>query len=108
MINTFTVTVVAVNAAPTVTLTTNNVVVAEDSGAYSANVFASTSVGPPDEVAALQSLTVTILSVTNAGLFSSGPTLALDGTLAFTPAANARGTALVTFTAQDGGAGGEV
>ena len=102
--NFLTVTVVAVNDAPTVTLTSANVVVAEDSGAYSANIFASTSVGPADEVAAPQAITnVTILSVTNPALFASGPTLALDGTLAFTPAANASGTALVTFTAQDNG-----
>ncbi|MEQ2008635.1 MAG: Ig-like domain-containing protein, partial [Limisphaerales bacterium] len=102
--NTLTVTVVAVNDAPTVTLTSANVVVAEDSGAYSANIFASTSVGPANEVTAPQAITnVTILSVTNPGLFASGPTLAMDGTLAFTPAANAYGTALVTFTAQDNG-----
>jgi hypothetical protein len=100
---TFTLTVTPVNDAPTITLTTNLVAVAENSGAYSANLFASVSVGPADEAAAQALTNVTILSVGNPSLFSAGPALALDGTLTFTPAANAPGSALVTFAAQDNG-----
>lgn len=100
---TFTITITPVNDAPTITLTTNLVTVAEGSGAYSANVFASVAVGPPDEAAGQTLTNVSILSVSNPALFSAGPTLALDGTLTFTPAANPSGSALVTFAAQDNG-----
>ena len=102
--NQFAVTVVAVNDPPTAVLATNNVVVLEDSGPYTNLAFAVFSVGPADEVGALQKLTnVSILSVTNAELFSSGPVLTRDGALTFTPATNANGTALVTFSVQDNG-----
>ena len=39
----------------------------------------------------------------NAALFSAGPSISADGTLTYTPAANASGSATVTVTAQDNG-----
>ena len=102
--NQFTVTVLPVNDPPTAALATNNVVVLEDSGPYTNRTFAIFRVGPADEVAAPQSITnVTILSVTNASLFSVQPALTSQGVLTFTPAASSNGTALVTFRFQDNG-----
>ncbi|GDY22066.1 hypothetical protein LBMAG56_34130 [Verrucomicrobiota bacterium] len=102
--NQFTVMVVAVNDPPTVALATNQVTVLEDSGGYTNRTFAVFTVGPADEVAARQSITnVTILSVTNAALFSAGPSLNSTGELTFTPTPNANGTALVTFIFRDDG-----
>ncbi|MEN9574272.1 MAG: Hemolysin, plasmid [Verrucomicrobiota bacterium] len=99
--NTFTVTVTAVNDAPTITLATNNVVVLEDSAAQTV-ALATFSAGPANESG--QAITnVTIASVTNAALFSSQPAISTSGALTFTLAANANGTALVTFTATDDG-----
>ncbi|NBV25016.1 MAG: hypothetical protein EBS05_24245 [Proteobacteria bacterium] len=100
--NTFVITVTAVNDAPTITLSTNLVVVLEDSGLYSNAVFATLGVGPANESG--QTITnVTVLSVTNGALFSVAPVISTSGSLTFTPAANANGSALVTFAAQDNG-----
>ena len=77
---------------------------AEDSGAYTggANLATSISPGPADESAQTVSFTV---SKNNNLLFSSQPAIAADGTLTFTPAANAFGSATVTVTAVDSGSG---
>src|SRR5690606_27067176 len=40
---------------------------------------------------------------TNSALFSSGPAIAADGTLTYTPAAGAFGTATLTIRVQDSG-----
>src|SRR5207248_1089344 len=58
------------------------------------------SAGPANE--ASQSVTFTSTNDNNA-LFSAQPSVAADGTLTFTPAANANGTATVTVTAHDDG-----
>ncbi len=100
--NSFTITITAVNHAPTITLSTNQVAVVEDSGAQTLPAFAAFSPGPANESG--QTITsVSILAVTNAALFSVGPGIGTNGALTFTPAANANGTALVTFTVQDSG-----
>ncbi|MBI3874661.1 MAG: hypothetical protein HY300_01565, partial [Verrucomicrobia bacterium] len=99
---TFTITVTAVNDAPVVTLTTNNVVVLEDSGAYAGGVsFATFSPGPPNESG--QTLLAHVLSNNNTGLFSVQPTINNSGTLIFTPSANSNGVANVTVVSQDSG-----
>jgi len=98
------VTVSAVNDAPTGTVP-GNVSVAEDSGPYSQANFL-TGVGPggaADEAG--QAVTVGV-SATNPGLFAAGPAIAANGTLTFTPAANASGTAEVTVTLTDNGGTG--
>jgi hypothetical protein len=98
----FLIAVTGVNDAPTVTLLTNNVLVLEDNGANTVSNFAAYATGPANESG--QTVTnVTIVSVTNSALFSAGPVIGTDGTLAFTPALNANGTALVTFTVTDDG-----
>ncbi|WOO42214.1 hypothetical protein [Rubellicoccus peritrichatus] len=66
--------------------------VGEDSGAYSKDDFAYDLETHYDEVS-FSSFTVTN---NNNGLFSSQPAISADGTLTFTPAPDAYGTALVT------------
>ncbi|KAF0170930.1 MAG: Uncharacterized protein FD161_4449 [Limisphaerales bacterium] len=99
--NAFTLTVTAVNDAPSVAFATNSVVVLEDGGAASAAGFAAFSPGPANESG--QSITNVVTSNNNPALFSVPPVLALDGTLTFTPATNTSGNATVTVIAQDNG-----
>ncbi|MFO0796476.1 MAG: tandem-95 repeat protein [Gemmataceae bacterium] len=95
---TVTITVTAVNDAPT--FAGGDVTVLEDSGAYSATWATGVSAGPADESG--QSLTFTT-GTTNAALFAAAPQVSAAGVLTFTPAANAFGTATVTVTLTDGG-----
>ena len=98
----FTITVLAVNDAPTLSLATNNVVVLEDSGAVTVPNFAVTTVGPANETG--QSVTnIAVLDVSNATLFAAGPAISPGGTLTFTSAANSNGVAVVTVQAWDDG-----
>ncbi|MBK8205281.1 MAG: tandem-95 repeat protein [Planctomycetes bacterium] len=66
------------------------------------------SAGPADEAA--QTLTFNVTGNTNAALFNVQPAVAADGTLTFTPATNASGTATITLTLSDNGgtAGGGI
>jgi VCBS repeat-containing protein len=99
--NSFTITLTAMNDAPTVTLAQATVTVLEDAGAQSLIAFATFSPGPANESA--QTLVGYSVSHNNNALFSSAPALAANGTLTFTPAANANGSATVTVIAQDNG-----
>ncbi len=94
---TFTITVNAVNDAPSFTVGAD-VTVNEDSGAYSAAWASNVSTGPANEG---QSAAFTV-SNDNASLFSVAPGIAADGTLTFTSAANAFGSATVTVSLSDG------
>lgn len=96
------ITVNPVNDAPSFT-SGGNVTVAEDSGAYSAGWATAMSAGPPDESG--QSLTFMVTGNTNPGLFSSGPSIASNGTLSFTPAPNANGSSTITVVLKDNGGG---
>ncbi len=99
---TFTITVTAVNDAPSVTLAASNVVVLKDSGAYAGGAsFATFSPGPANESG--QTLLGYTLSNDNNGLFSSPPAIDNSGTLTFTPATGMFGQATVTVVAQDSG-----
>jgi hypothetical protein len=99
--NTFTITVTPVNDAPSVTLAQGTVTALEDAGAQSVTSFATFLAGPPNEAA--QTLVGYMVTVDNAALFSSAPTIGNTGLLGFTPAANANGSASVTVVAQDNG-----
>ena len=79
-----------------------NVTVDEDSGPYAAPWATSINPGGPSESA--QVLTFSVAK-TNGNLFASGPSIAGDGQLTFTPAANASGTSTVTVTLRDDGFG---
>jgi hypothetical protein len=96
---TFTITVTAVNDAPSFT-SGGNVAVLEDSGSYSASWATSISAGPADESS--QTVTFTATNNNNA-LFTVQPSVSSAGVLTFTPAADANGTATITVTLQDNG-----
>jgi hypothetical protein len=98
---TFIITVNSVNDAPSFTKgadqTVNN-----NAGAQSVTNWATNlSRGPADESA--QALSFQITSNTNTGLFSSGPSISSSGTLSYTPASNAGGTATITLVLKDTG-----
>jgi len=78
-----------------------NITVSEDSGAYSGTWATSISAGPPNESG--QTLTFIVQSNSNPNLFSAAPGIAADGTLTFTPADDAFGSATVTIVLQDDG-----
>lgn len=104
---TVTINFVPVNDPPTFTPGTNPIVVAEDSGLFSA-VWASNilpgPVGDPGEVGQTVSFDVTI-NPADLTLFATGSQPQIDsaGVLTFTPAANAFGTAIVSVVARDNG-----
>ncbi|MBI5800997.1 MAG: tandem-95 repeat protein [Verrucomicrobia bacterium] len=98
--NTFSITVTAVNDAPSVAFATNNVIAVKDTGAQTATGFATFTAGPADESAQTAAYTLT---ADNAALFSVQPAIAANGTLTFTPAAGAEGIATMTVVAQDTG-----
>ena len=96
---TFTITVNAINDAPSFT-PGGNITVNEDSAAYSAAWATAITPGPANESA--QTLTFHVTNDNNA-LFSIQPAIAPDGTLTFTPAPNANGTTTVSVYLQDNG-----
>ena len=100
-IRTFTITVQPVNDAPSFTAGGNQTAL-EDSGNQSVNGWATgISAGPVDESS--QSLTFVVTGNTNAGLFATPPSVTPAGTLSYTPAANASGSATITLVLQDNG-----
>ena len=97
----FVITVTPVNEPPSIAFA-SNVVVLEDSGAFSGNGFVNvTSLGTASESG--QSITNYTVSNNNPALFASPPAIATNGTLTFTPAPDANGVATVTVIAQDNG-----
>jgi VCBS repeat-containing protein len=100
-VQTFTITVNAVNDAPSFT-TAGNQTVLEDAGAQMVNGFVtSSSPGPADESA--QVVTVSVTGTNNNALFSALPAIDAAGTLTYTPGVNANGVATVTVHATDDG-----
>ena len=89
------------NQPPVVTFASQNLVLMHDTGAQSISGFALFSPGPPAE--ALQTLLNYSVTNSNPALFSAQPALDNSGTLAFTPASGAVGSATVTVVAQDSG-----
>ena len=97
---TFTITVTAVNDAPSFTKGADQTVL-EDAGAQTVAGWATAlSPGPANEAG--QTLNF-IVSNNNNGLFSAQPAVAANGTLTYTPAANATGSATVTVQIHDNG-----
>ena len=96
-----TLTVTPRNDAPSFTKGAD-VTVLENSAAYSQTGWATAiSAGGPDEAG--QTLTFTVTNNTNAALFSVLPAVASNGTLTFTPATDANGSATITLTLSDDG-----
>src|SRR5207253_6852677 len=98
---TFTITVNAVNDAPSFTKGLNQTV-NEDAGPQTvANWATNISPGPADESG--QTVTFQVTNNTNAALFSSAPAISSTGTLSYTAAANANGSATITIVLKDDG-----
>jgi N-acetylneuraminic acid mutarotase len=96
---TFTLTVSAVNDAPSFSKG-GEVTVNEDAGAYLVAWATNILAGPGNEAA--QTLSFTVSNDNNA-LFSVQPAIGADGALNFTPATDANGSAAVTVTLNDNG-----
>lgn len=98
--NTINITINAQNDAPSF-LKGPDITISEDSGAKTFTGWATNiGVGPTNETGQTASF---LVSNDNNALFSVQPTISSTGTLAFTPAANAFGTATVTVQLQDSG-----
>ncbi len=96
----FSVTVTAVNDAPSFTRGSSQIVL-EDAAAQTVAGWATAlSAGPANEVSQVLNF---IVSNSNNALFSVQPTVAANGTLTFTPAANASGSAIVSVQIHDNG-----
>lgn len=106
----FTITVNAVNDAPTFQIASNPAAVDEDAGAQTVNSFATNFQPGPvtatDEgTQTLAGYTVTQTGSTGNLSFSSGPSIDNAGTLTYTPAANTNGTMTFDAVATDSGLG---
>ena len=98
---TFVITVNAVNDVPSFTKGANQTV-NEDAGAQTVTGWATAiSPGPSNESG--QTVTFLIQGNTNPGLFSVAPAVSPTGTLTYTPAGNANGSATITVALQDSG-----
>ncbi|MBN1266204.1 MAG: sortase [Anaerolineales bacterium] len=97
--NTLTFNVTAVNGEPSFT-SGGNVTVLEDSAAYSAAWATDIDDGDPELT---QTLSFVVASNSNSSLFSTGPSVSSDGTLSFTPAADANGSATIGLELHDNG-----
>jgi hypothetical protein len=99
-VQTFRITITGVNDPPSFTKGAD-VTVLEDSGATKVVRWATAIMpGPANEVSQKVSFIVTS---DNPKLFSKQPAIAPDGTLSFTPANDAFGTATVSVKVKDGG-----
>jgi hypothetical protein len=97
---TFTLTVTAVNDAPSLTAGSAQTA-PENGGTQTVPAWATAvSAGPADEAAQTVTFTVT---TSNDPLFATLPAVSSTGTLTYTPATNAYGTATVTVTPHDNG-----
>ena len=98
---TVTITITAVNDAPSFQAGTD-VTSLEDAGAQTVNPWASSiSAGPADESG--QTVTFSVTGNSNPSLFSVAPAVSSTGVLTYTAAANAHGSATITIVAQDNG-----
>ncbi|MFN0145908.1 MAG: beta strand repeat-containing protein, partial [Dehalococcoidia bacterium] len=99
---TVSMTVTCVNDAPSFTAV-NPPTVVEDAGAQSiASWITGFSPGPANE-STQTALAYPVSNVSNPALFSAGPAVAADGTLTYTPAANASGSSTFQVRVQDSG-----
>ncbi len=95
------VTVNAVNDKPTFTAA-NPPAVNEDPGAQTV-VGWVTNFNPGPNESGQTALAYTVSNVSNPGLFSAGPSIATNGNLSYTLAANANGNSTFQVTVQDSG-----
>jgi Big-like domain-containing protein len=101
-IGTVTITITPVNDPPSFTLGANPVSSLEDAGPQSVAGYASNISAGPTADEASQTVTFTVNNDNNA-LFSAQPAISSNGTLTYTAAPNANGSANVTVVAHDDG-----
>ena len=94
------ITVTDVNDMPSFT-PGGNISVAEDSGPFSTPWATAISPGPPAEAG--QAVSFSVVGNSNPGLLAAGPSIAPDGTLMFTPAADKFGSATIDLKMSDDG-----
>jgi large repetitive protein len=97
----FTITVNDVNDVPAFTKGADQTVLEDAAAQTVANWASAISAGPANESG--QTLTFNITNNTNAALFSVAPAIAANGTLTYTPAPNASGSATISVTLSDNG-----
>lgn len=93
-------TVTPVNDLPGFIKGADQTVNEDSSGQTITNWATGISAGPNESA---QTLTFLVTGNTNPSLFSAGPSISDSGTLTYTPAPNAFGTALVTLVLKDSG-----
>jgi len=98
---TFTITVTAVNDQPSF-IASVPTAVNEDDGAQTLNAWA-TIFDPGASNESSQTATYTVSNVTDASLFSAGPSVDSSGMLTYTPAADSNGTSDFDVTVRDSG-----
>jgi hypothetical protein len=99
--DTFTLTIAAVNDAPSFTKGPNQSV-PQDAGPQTVLGWATAiSAGPSNE--STQTVSFIVTNNTNTALFATQPAVSSDGTLTFTPATGVTGSATMTLTLQDDG-----
>jgi hypothetical protein len=100
-----TVTIAGDNDAPRLTLNSTADTHLEDAGLVTlagvASAFAGPATGTPETTNGFDSVSTVVTGNTNTGLFSVQPTVAANGTLTYTTAPNANGTAVLTLVARD-------
>jgi hypothetical protein len=101
VVRTFVITVTPVNDAPSF-VKGADITVLEDAGAQMRRRWATEISRGPDDDEADQTVEF-LVSSNNPGLFAAGPAISPDGTLSFTPAANANGEAMVSVRLKDSG-----
>ena len=92
---TFTITVTAVNDAPSFLKGADQTVLEDAPAQAIAGWATAISAGPADESA--QTLAFAVTANSNPTLFSVAPSVSATGTLSYTPAANANGSATITW-----------
>jgi hypothetical protein len=103
MVETAIITVNAVNDQPTVTLATNSITRAQNSGTFVFPSFATFTPGPATATDEATQTPTYLVSTTNGALFSTAPAIDANGQLTFTLASGASGTATVTVRVMDNG-----
>ncbi len=98
---TFVITVVCVNDAPSFIAGSTPVTVAANSGAYDQPWASGISMGPANEAG--QTAAFIVSNVSNLGLFSAAPVVTAAGRLQFIPATNTGGTSTFDVRLQDNG-----
>ncbi len=100
---TFTITITAVNDAPSFTVGPNQSVF-ENAGPQTVNPWATAlSTGPADESAQTLTFTAAVASSTGTLAFSTAPAVSPSGVLTYTPQAGTIGTATINVAAVDSG-----